>query len=355
MPEVSIYPCDIFGDWKGQLKSAQCSYFEDAMFPDIGQAEITYDPLDAAASEFRLLENQVQIWLDGDLKWWGNPRERKGLLPGRLTAVCNFIAEDFKDRIVDDASLLYTAIDQVTIWRDLILFAQSEATQAHRNLNITFPAYALTGHLRSRNYLREQHQQVWDLLMEWATLDDGFEWYIEIFGDGRREATPYYPRKGTLKNEHHLFFEVGSRRRNITSLNFSESASQLGTHGYVTGGSSGDVKFEQNYEDVAASAKYKLRQFVVADGSQLDVGWLHDHAVREVNDRKQTVVLPTVKIPRFNRDGVDMMDNVEGIAIGDTIPIDVNYGDVQIHDTTVRVIKRRWNADDTIDITIAGE
>lgn len=352
MPEIGIFPCDKEGNAFSQIKGATIDNFERILM-EPGTGTFSFDPLAPGAMELLLVEREVQFWLDGGLRWWGIPRKLRGDMH-RLSCECEGLSSHLIDRIVDDGTLTYTSIDQLTIFRNLILFAQSEAQpvpQANRNLNITFPVFALSGHVRSRKYPRDQHGIILELLKEFATLQDGFEWDIQTFADGRREATPYYPRKGSPKPEQELYWQQGGEVRNIKAFSYNEDGTKIGTHGYVTGGSSGDVHFEENYEDVVASARFGVRQFVSAEADQNDVDWLLEKATKMVNERKEPINIPDVTIPRWGADGEDMLDVIEE---GDTIPLEIDHGRIQFTGEK-RIARLRWNSTDDITLTFVQE
>lgn len=347
MADTEVIVCDKFGKPYGNVKDATISDFEKVLC-DVGSGSFTYNPLDV--SDIKLVAREIQFWLDGKLRWWGIPRRRSGS-PDSLTVECEGIEGHLHDRIVDDGSITFTAADQIAIWHDLIAFAQSEATQPNRNLNYAFSAYALSGVLRSRIYDRNDHKDILELIKEFPTLSNGFEWELQIFEDGRRWWTPYYPRKGSVIADHELYWENGGEVANIATFAYNEDAVNIGTHGYITGGSSGDVKFEQNFEDVAASAEYGLRQFVISDSDQMDVGWLLEEVTEAVDERKVPIMVPAVTIPRYGSDGEDMLDV---FTPGDTAVCHIDHGDIQ-QNGNYRIGRVKWDSSDNITLTFIGE
>ncbi len=199
----------------------------------------------------------------------------------------------FKERIVDDASLEFTSMDQTIIATNIVNFAQSEATQASRDFNIDIGSFDTTTHIRSRRWERNNHQVVFDILSEFPDLDDGFDWAVIPQDNGLREFICYYPKRGVTHTE--LTFEVDANgSRNVKDYTVDETAVNLATHAYVGGGTNGDVKFEQNYEDTVQSAKYRVRQRVFSEGSQKDVVWLQAKAVANVDKFGKVLVVPSI-------------------------------------------------------------
>jgi hypothetical protein len=226
-------------------------------------------------------------------KWWVGPIQTCESNPKNCTFGAETLEAYFKDRIVDDATLEYTSLDQNTIGINLINFAQSEATQANRDMNIDIGSFTLSGKVRSRRYERNDHQVVFDLLDEYPGLDDGFDWGIEALPNGLRNFMCYNPSRGSFLSEIAFEWDVNGTR-NLKSYKVDESCINLTTHSYATGGTNGAIKFEENFEDTAKSALYKVRQRVISEGSQKDVLWLLDKATKEVTLRGQPEVVPQI-------------------------------------------------------------
>lgn len=303
-----------------------------------GSASISFHPLARNANQIKILERELQIWFDDELMWWGVPWRASGDL-NAVTVECEGLLSHFRRRIVDDASLIYTSIDQLQIAWNLLAFAQSEATQANRDFNIG-SSFIASGHVRSREYKRDEHGIIYDLLQEFPTLDDGFDYEIQVDATNQRLWVPHYPKMGTTLNDLKLMIRE-DRNRGVQSMSWASDGTTHATHIYVTGGSSGDVKFEQNYEDVAASAQFGLSQVVISDGSQKDVTWLLAKATKETNERKNVAISPaitTVSAPK---------DYFRLVKVGDSIPVFVDYGFYQLDDT-YRVGQVQWTPEGTV-------
>lgn len=336
---IQVFPVDYEGGrfGRGPIEDAIVSSLRwDLYGPNA--AAISFDPLARNAEHVKLLKRELQVWFDDELIWWGVPLADNGDL-SIVTLQCEGIQAHLRDRIIDDATLLYTSIDQLSIAWNLIQFAQSEATQANRDLNISAAAFAPSGKIRSREYKRFDHAIIFDLLSEFPTLNDGFDWEIVPDATGARFWTPYYPRKERTLSEHRLIVTI-EQSRGIENFTWASSAMELGTHIYATGGSSGDVKFEENFEDVAASAEYGVRQRVISEGSQNDVAWLLDRATREVGVRKKTKKTPTISTARAPKDYFRI------VRTGDWLPVYVDYGYYQI-DLEMRIGSVEWTPNQT--------
>jgi hypothetical protein len=257
---------------------------------------------------------------------------------------CEGVATHLNDRRIDDASLYITSIEQRTIGYMLIAYAQSEATQANRDFNISYASFTGTTHIRSRDYNREEHPVILDLLKEFPTLQDGFDWDIVIAPDGARVWTPYYPKKGSYKPELAVQYELGGQR-GLTDFTYKRDWKRITTEAYGVGGvSDGMTREEQRYEDVAASAEHGVRQRVVSDSST-DRPWLLDKATKEVNTFKNAVFLPQVKTVRVP------LDYRRLITTGDTIPVSISRGRVQEVGVR-RILQKSWSPkEDAVDLT----
>lgn len=169
-----------------------------------GSATFTCDPFTSGADKLLFgQKREIQIFDDTDLIWWGVPTGIDGD-SNSVTIRCEGLLWYFRKRFVDRMSLLYTSIEQRTIAWNIVAYMQSEAYQANRNFNINSAVFSGTTHIRSRVYAREDHAVALDLLQEFPTLNDGFDFSIEYDITGQRLWTPWYPRKGSVKNNHTL-------------------------------------------------------------------------------------------------------------------------------------------------------
>ena len=259
---------------------------------------------------------------------------------------CEGVLSHFGTRIIDRTSLLYTSIEQRTIALELINYAQSEAVQANKSFNVVSAPFSGTTQIRSRDYHREEHAVILDLLQEFPNLDNGFDFDIEIQPDGARWWTPYHPKKGALLSD--LKVELDDRDAGgVVDFRYRRDYKRLATHIYVTGGTSGDVKFESNFEDAAASSTYKVRQDVVSEGGQKDVGWLLARATREVGQRKRPILVPEITLSR------SPVDYKRLVNTGDYLPLRIERGRIQIVEPR-RVLQKTWHIPtNTVKLVVA--
>lgn len=347
MTEIALFVTDRNGNRFTSLPQAT---LEEVTWEltEAGSFAFSIDPLAEGAREIRLIEREVQIWADGQIIHWGVPWSCDGGSNG-LTFQCEGVLSLLTKRYVDRASMDYWSVDQFSIAWDLLSYAQSEANQAHRELNISASNFSPSGVPRSPRYNREEHPNILDLLREFTEMSNGFEYDIVLSPDGtKRYWTPYYPRKGSFKPEFHMRHEV-DKARNILDFSYVEDGKQILTHAYVTGGSNGDIRFEQNYEDVAASAQFGVMQEVISDGSEKDVGWLLDKAISEVSRRKEPLV--QTEITSVTTDNLKLGD----VVTGDWVPVTIDLGRIQASDS-YRVKTVQWTPnDETLAFGFDGE
>lgn len=274
----------------------------------------------------KLLENEVQIWINGALEFWGYPHRSVNNPKGSLFS-CESILGYLAGRNVL-TPLTYTNLEQRTIAWNLIAYAQSGTDQA---LGITSATFAGTTKLRDRTY-GDTKQNVLEALQAFAGLSDGFEFEIKAYGDGRREFTPYYPSKGVTRPA--LALEWG---RNLTDYTHTEEAlpGTFANRSIVVGPVANNVRLEADNRDATSATKYGEFQIVLSDGAQDSTqDWLDGRAAEETAQRKDgfsEVDLEVVEVP------VALLGIVR---TGDTLPVLIKNGRVDVAaNYRVRAIK----------------
>lgn len=347
--EIELYVVNRQGVRLGTLVDANLNFIE-WVLNGAGSAEFTIDPMSPGAQKITF-PNEIQVWFDGELVWWGVPWAISGG-PALVTVTCEGLLSLFTIRFIDRTSLLYTSIDQFSIAWDLLTYAQSESVEGWRDFNINSSGFVASGVPRSRNYKRDEHAMILDLLKEFDSreLKNGFDWEIVTTGDGGRFWTPYFPRKGTAKPNHAIQWEFGEGQRNVSDFTWKRDYATLATLAYVTGGSVtiGETTFkkEGKYEDVSASAAIQTQvQTVISEGSELDEDFLEDRAFQEVEKRK--TAHPVTEVTAARTVDLDAFGNV---VVGDWLPVMIDHGIIQV-DHWHRVETLRWNADNTLRFT----
>lgn len=293
------------------------------------------DPRNAKLIQGR---HELQIFVDGQM-WWGIPT-RISSDTEYTTYDCDELLSYYGYRFVLNATMEWEGVDQTVI--AVLVHEAAQAENLH-GFNIATGAFAHSGRVRSRMYEREQHQNILEILQEFGDIVDGFDIGVEYDASGYRRFVCYYPEKG--QDHPGLVLEWG---RNIVDYVVDEDMASLATEVYCTGGSNGEVRFEENYQDdVAAGELGTHYSAVVSDGSQKDVGWLLDRATREVGERSRPEVLPSITV-------IDDPVQVFGVVHpGDFVRVRIKRGRVNL-DNKFRVAQVQRNSNRTTQLTLAG-
>lgn len=329
--QFSLVSCDRLGVPYGELTQASLDSVTWDLLGD-GALKLSIDPITRNADKVILNATEVQLWMEDSLEWWGVPRKCSGDLR-RLTFDCEELFSYFHYRFVLDEDLSYTDLEQFAIGRNLVNYAQSGIQGTNPNLHISIAGYTNSGVTRSRDYISDRKHNIFDALKEFTTLDDGYEQSIEVYGDGRREWTPWYPQKGTDRTD--IVLEYG---HNIVGGNYSEDGTKMATKIDATGGTTpndpfnvllGREKQRYTYEDVAASTTSGVHIAVLPSGSRSDLPWLQARATGQVNARKAPVVIPTV----ICRQGGKYPQLVGNVKTGDLVRCRIDRGRIQVNGT----------------------
>lgn len=318
-----------------------------------GSMSFNMDPFGVGADKIKLWDTEVQVWWDGWLGWWGVPWSCRGP-SSSLSFQCKSIISLLYKRYVDRMTLIYgdasadpvVTIDQFTIGMNLIDYAQDESFQPFRDLNIQAAAFLPSGVGRTEVYKRDEHKNILDLLKQFPTRFNGFDWDLDITGDGGRFWHPYYPKKGQLQENLSIeWHSAGSR--NCENFDYAEDFANGCTQAYATGGSVNNQKIEENFEDDDASELHGVMQMIVSEGSTLDRPTLLNRATKEVALRKDPVITPAVT-SAFNVN-IPVLGILE---VGDWIPVLIDNGRQQVA-ANHRVESIQWHADDTVNFDFA--
>lgn len=227
----------------------------------------TQDPKMAALVEGHAYR-EIQIWRDGELLFWGVPWRMRGDRYNHFIE-CQGIASYLERRFIED-TLAYGGTEQMLLGWNLIDYTQTNLG----SFGITQATYTGSGQLRDRTYLKDEHRNIADILYEWFDTINGFEWAIECYGDGRKEYTPYYPRRGTLRPE--LVLEYG---RNIVDYRYSKEADRMVTRFIMTGAGEGDAKPEVTVSDWALFFDGVNDSVTITDQAWLDFNYNENFSI----------------------------------------------------------------------------
>lgn len=326
-------------------------------------------PLAKGADKIIPWDTEVRcIWNGGDVVVEGPVTGLSGD-PTNLSVSCEGVLSWTKKRIVDRMSLIYgdpgdpgdagnpnanppipptppvapVLIEQFTIAWNLISYAQDESVQANRDFRLDAGAYGPSGIGRSANYKRSEHGIIYDLLQDFRTMYQGFEFGVEYDGHSRL-WTPYYPQKGVQRPEFTMVFDQ-TGARNLSTFTYTEDGLGMSTQDYATGGTVEGQKLENNYEDVEASSRHGVLQTVTSQGSSVDIAWLGGKAHAKVDRLKEP-------IKSFQINSVTTKDlSMFGILkVGDSVPLRINFGRIQANEMR-RVQQIDWAPNDQLTIT----
>jgi hypothetical protein len=173
----------------------------------------------------------------------------------------------FYRRIIDIDST-YTNVDQIDIFRDLVLNAQIGWSPYvdSANLNISVQDGS-TGVLRDRVYLLSEAASVGQRVEELANVDNGFEYMIKTYVDSEsntrvREMSWGYPDINSTQKA--AMFEYPG---NISSYDMSYDSTEAAT-AFWTRGDSIDTDVTEDAQPLIIPAPYLSTTF-------LDGGWPH--------------------------------------------------------------------------------
>lgn len=314
MPRPALFLQRRDGTTVAELAKAQLDDVE-WVLNQPGTLNFSMSQTDAKVSLPALVKHEIQLRIDDEPLWQGPIWRCKGNSQ-KVTFGCDGLLSYFERRYVTNTSLQYTSIDQFAIAFALLEYAQ---VGANKDLRIAGAAVANSGVVRSREYKREDHEQIFDLLQEFPGLTradtgakSGFDFDIDPV---TRAFTPYHPQKGVRRGN--LVLEYG---RNVTDYDVEEDGVNLTNRAYATGGSNGEVKFEENYLDAASAAEYGEMQAIISKGDEKDVTVLEQHAADYVRTHKVPIVNPSLS-------AVSVPVNLLGaIDTGDTMPVKIVKG-----------------------------
>lgn len=304
----------------------------------IGEAIIKVPTRDPKALKIELAKTEIQIFHGDNVIWWGVPWQVEGG-SHELQIRCDDLLSYLNKWYVTNTTLEYEDVDQFSIMWDVISKHNGPFYIWSGNQGTTHYEYSEV--LRYRRYLREEHQNVLDILNEFPTLKHGFDfsmWLSAVPGNIYKRIVFHYPQKGIRRPG--MVLEWG---RNIKSFKFNEDAVDMANHVYVTGGQANNVKFEENYIDEGAASEYGTLIDVVSEGSVLDPDHLRERAEQEVLERKKPLIIPEVTV-------VDHPVQVfKVLEVGDIVPVRIDCGRAQVADE-LRVASITWRPGDVLDL-----
>lgn len=187
----------------------------------------------------------------------------------------------------------YTAVDQLTIARNLINSAQA---QPGGNIGVTVGAET-SGVLRDRTYNGYEHKQHAEAVEQLAAVINGFDFGIDVASVGGVPTKTFrlsYPRRGrTITDSGHVF-EVG---RNIISYTYPEDATGQANRAYVIGAGDGaDMLVGTQSRTDNIDAGWPLLEMQAASKDVTVQATVDAQATALVNAHAWPVVIPQVTV-----------------------------------------------------------
>lgn len=337
--DIAIFRVDNTGKRFDELTDAtlkDCSW----VLNNFGTATINIDPLSPEAMGIKLNVSEIQIWFDGTLRWWGVPRRVSGGLE-EISFHCEDLLSYFLYSFLTNRDFLFTNVEQRNIMSALVQYAQSKTFQ---NRNIVVGGFEPSGIRRDRHYLQDEYYNIWELMKKFPDLQNGLDFNIELFGDGRREFRTYYPAKGLRKAQYALEIDQYGRKH-IRDLEYNKDAVGQVNDIYVTGGAAdvGGRKIFGRYELLPSiEGGYGRNEAVFSEGNVDSVPWLAAGAESIAKARGYPVEIPSVIV------GDELLGH---IVEGDIVPVRVEYGAISmVGDFRINEVK--WQSDRTLALQV---
>jgi hypothetical protein len=288
--------------------------------------------------------NEVQLWIRRNgvetLRHWGFHHQTTEEV-NQCTFTCPGLLGYMGQRFVTNTSLSYGYNDDHSpkdegIDQELIA-GQVWSAKAY-DLNIGVDAFD-HGTPRYRFYDIFAHQNILtDILGEFPNLADdegfptGFDFDIDISDPPARNFIAFHAGKGSLRSD--LVLRYGT---NVTAFSRSIRGENHATEVYVTGGSNGDIKFE-NFATSSLEVldKYGHWEAVKTRSNENDFGVLGELAQRYIS---QLQIPPAdLSVTVVETDDMPLLDL---LTTGDQIPVIIDRGRTQV-DEVKRITAIEW-------------
>lgn len=264
-----------------------------------------------------LVKREIQVWWNDQMLWQGIPFSKR-IFHHSTNINCIGLWAYFNYRYVH-RTLRYDSNLPQQIATDLVRYAQTEWVNA--GLNIEAAELVDTGARVKRVYHGYDHGQISHLINNFTDDINGFDYDIRVLGDGRREFTTYYPRKGLYKPDKVL--EWG---RNISEFEISEYGDRMANWVTYTGEGEAEAKVEASYLDAAARDEYVLMQHTLAQSNVSQIATLLGKAQVQVEARNQPIQVTSLEVRN------EPTELVQGIEVGDWVPVRIDHGAAQVEE-----------------------
>jgi hypothetical protein len=196
----------------------------------------------------------------------------------------------------------------------------------------------LTGVIRDRVYLHSEHPNGFGALEEFASLDDGFDFSVEVTPTERTFRT-YYPMKGTYRPKLELALD-----RNLADFAWSFDGEAAASSVIILGQGSGSAREEGLAIDPAAFAGGLTLEEVFSAPPETPIDSLDNYASEHLASVISPEVLAAKTLPNVE-------ELLEVLDVGDTVPVRIICGVLSIVGT-YRVARLALNPDDSLDLVL---
>lgn len=316
----------------GEIENAQIGGIE-WVLNGAGSMSFTLPIRDPKAALTKLVKREVQVWRDDALIWWGVPWQRKFNID-TVEVSCLGLWSYFSKRFVHKSleyppSINDPQVEQLTIAWNLVNYAQTGFPGG--NLNIVAGTYSNSGVTRRMTYRRHEYANIAEAVHSFTEMKNGFDFEIRVYGDGRREWMPYYPRKGTDRS--HVFV-LGD---NILEFEVEETAAAMANWVTFSGSGDGPATIAETYVHEGSRNEYGLLQDVQSDSNITRRSYLLEKAEEHVRLRKYPIQIISATV---NAEGV-----FGSLDVGDRVLVRMNHGELQV-DAQQRVVSMTLTPED---------
>lgn len=249
------------------------------------------------------------------------------------------------DRLHVRETRTYTAVGQDTLAGDLLAYAQAGGSLTYgssaghgTDLGIAHEIVApSTGITRDRTYLGHERKPIGQIFAQLGAVIGGYDWSPEVVRDGAgyaRRISTWHPTRGSTLAD--VALVLGGT---VDGYGAPEDATRMVTAVETAGAGEGDAMIFGAY-DPGPPAGYPRLEAVFAFRDVVDQATLDGHAQALQESRSAPVSLPPLVLAR-PRTGWDPLTSV---TVGDTVPVQIVDGTVQIDDA-YRVVRRQVRVD----------
>lgn len=235
-----------------------------------------------------------------------------------------------------EESTRFHGVDQALIAKGIVEHLQDPAyDKSDVRIGTDCP---LTGVIRDRVYLHSEHPNGFGALEEFAALDDGFDFSVEVTPTARTFRT-HYPMKGTYRPALELALD-----RNLADFAWSSDGEAAANSVIILGQGSGSAREEGLAIDPTAFAGGLTLEEVFSAPPETPIDALDDYAAEHLASVVSPEVLAVRTLPN--------LEELLGVLdVGDTLPVRILRGPLSIVGT-YRVARLALNPDDTLDLVL---